>query len=81
MTAAKDGVEMNSYSPASAQQPVNAEQVTYWDLYECAAKNQYGANIQVMKTPWATKQLDNLNFEVSVLCANMNPTEANEPST
>ena len=55
---------------------MNAEQVTFWNLYEHAAKNQYGDNIRVVKTPWATKQLEDLSFEVSVVSADMNPTES-----
>ena len=67
---------MTSYSPTSSStQVVKAEEVTFWDLFERAAKAQYGDNIKVIKTPWAKTQLDNLNFELSVVSADREPKE------
>ena len=72
----KEGVEMTSYSPANrAQKPAKGDTVTFWDLYERAAKNLYGENIRVIKTPWAQKQLDELNFQISVVDAEQTPKE------
>ena len=72
----KEGIEMTSYSPAShAQKSAKEDTVTFWELYERAAKNQYGENIRVIKTPWAKKLIDDLNFEVSVVDAEQTPKE------
>ena len=67
---------MSSYSPTSAQKPAKGDTVTFWELYERAAKNQFGEDIRVIKTPWATKQIDELNFEISVVDAEPTPKEA-----
>ena len=70
------GLEMTSCSPASSlTQAAKLEQVTLWDLFERAAKAQYGDNIQVIKTPWTQTKLDNLNFELSVVSKDREPKE------
>ena len=74
----KEGVEMTSYSPAAtsrAQKPAKGDTVTFWDLYERAAKNMYGENIRVIKTPWAKQQVDNLSFTITVANAEQTPKE------
>ena len=74
--AARGGIEMNSYSPAnSSLQPAKKEEVTFWDLFEQAAKVQYGANIRVIKTSWTTSLLENLNFQLSVAAVDREPQE------
>ena len=72
----KGGIEMSRVSPTSAQKPAKGDTVTFWELYERAAKNQFGEDIRVIKTPWATKQIDELNFEISVVDAEPTPKEA-----
>ena len=73
------GMEMNSYSPAnSSLQHAKADQVTFWELFERAAKAQYGANVRVIKTPWTTSLLDNLNFELSVASVDSEPQETRQ---
>ena len=68
--------EMTSYSPTgSSSQTATTEQVTFWDLFERAAKSQYGDNIRVIKTPWAQTKLGNLNFELSVVSMDEEPKE------
>ncbi len=73
----KEGVEMTSYSSAAsrAQKPAKEDTVTFWELYERAAKNIYGENIRVIKTPWARKQIDDLNFKITVAEAEQTPKE------
>lgn len=74
--ATNNGVEMSSYSPAdSSFQQVKAEEVTFWTLFERAAKAQYGANIRVIKIPQTTNLLDNLNFQLSVASVDIEPKE------
>lgn len=74
--ATKNGIEMSSYSPAdSSFQQVKAEEVTFWTLFERAAKAQYGANIRVIKIPQTTNLLDNLNFQLSVVSVDIEPKE------
>ena len=65
-------VEMSNYSPTKAA----TKYVTLWDLLEDAAKRQYGTSIKVIKTSRATKQLNNLDFEVSVVSADAEPKES-----
>ena len=55
---------------------VHAYTVTFWELYKRAAKNIYGENIRVIKTPWVKQRIDNLNFQVSVVDAETTPKEA-----
>ena len=69
-------MELNSYSPAnSSLNHATTDQVTFWELFERAAKAQYGANIRVVKTSWTTSLLDNLNFELSVASVDREPVE------
>ena len=63
--ATKGGIEMNSYSPAAGSlQPVQTNSVPFWNTFENAAKARYGPNIRVIKTPYTTRQLNDLKFEV-----------------
>ncbi len=64
-------MEMSSYSPSVA-----ATKTSWWELFENAAKRQYGASIKVVKTSWATSKLNDLNFEISVVSADPKPIEA-----
>ena len=56
---------------------VNIKKSSTWELLEEAAKRRYGNSIRLTKTPWVTEQLDNLNFEVSVLEKELEPKESN----
>ena len=70
------GIEMTSYSPTvPLTEAAKTDLATLWDLFERAAKAQYGDNVRVIKTPWAQTKLDNLNFEVSVVSMDMEPKE------
>lgn len=62
--------EMSSY-------PVTSSKVTtLWDLFEKAAKAQYGNSIKVIKTKWATQKLDNMEFTMTIETFDKEPKEA-----
>ena len=51
------------------------EKISRWDAYESAAKTKYGNDIRVIKSPWATKQVQELRFEVTVVQSDPEPLE------
>ena len=51
------------------------QRLTMWEVFERAAKAKYGNRIKVVKAPWATKQVNNLEFEVEVVDQDPEPIE------
>ena len=49
--------------------------VTFWELYERAAKARYGENIRVRKTDFHQSKVDNIDFEVSIVDVESEPRE------
>lgn len=49
--------------------------VTYWQLYERAAKAQYGEDIEVVWTADNEKEVNNIPFEVSLVDMEDEPRE------
>ena len=49
--------------------------VTFWELYEHAAKARYGEDIQVIKTQFYRTKVNNIDFEVSVVKTDGEPRE------
>ena len=54
---------------------VTVRHTTFQELLEEVAKRRYGYSIRVIETPWVKQQLNNLNFEVSVIAADLKPEE------
>ena len=60
-------IEMSSYSPAEGTLQPRTSSDALWSNLSSAAKAQYGANIRVIKTPYTTKQLNDLMTKFEVL--------------
>ena len=60
-------IEMSTYSPAEDTLQPRTSSHVLWSNFESAAKARYGANIRVIKTPYTTKQLDDLMTRFEVL--------------
>ena len=62
------------YSPLTAAK--KPDFVTFWELYECAAKTKYGDGIYVIKTSRHEKMVNEIDFDVSVVSMEAEPREA-----
>lgn len=63
----------STYSPSRAAKKDNY--VTFWQLYERAAKERYGQDIRVIKSPFYEKKVNNIEFELSVVDKERKPRE------
>ena len=63
------------YSPLDSAMPTN-NHVTFWQLYERAARARYGEDITIIKTPLAERMVNNIEFQVTVVDKEREPREA-----
>ena len=61
--------EMKTYYPK------DTTVVTFWELYECVAKEKYGRNITVLKLPFAEEKVNNIDFDIRVVDKEKEPRE------
>lgn len=61
-------LEMTSYTPTAASQSNRVyKYVTYWDLFETAAKEQYGDDIRVIRTPATANHINKFGDKLELL--------------
>lgn len=65
--------QMTTYSPQRA--PKKDSYVTFWQLYERAAKQRYGQDISVIKNQFYEKKVNSIAFELSVVDKDKKPRE------
>ena len=51
------------------------KRLTMMEVFERAARTKFGDDIRVVKARWITKQVEELDFEVSVVKTDPAPTE------
>ncbi len=49
--------------------------VTFWQLFEQAAKQKYGQNIRVLKTAFYETKVNNIDFQLNIVAMEQNPSE------
>ena len=69
---ASKGIEMATSSPRRKK---DSDKVTYWELYERAAKQRFGQNIRVVKTKYYEDKVNNIDFQITVIDKEENPKE------
>ena len=66
-------MDMAKYSPRSKKD--HDTRVTFWQLFEQAAKQRYGQNIRVVKTELYETKVNNIDFQLSVVDKDPKPSE------
>ena len=66
-------VQMSDYSNSYSVD----KRLTMMEVFERAARTKFGDDIRVVKARWITKQVEELDFEVSVVKTDPAPTEKN----
>ena len=65
------GLEMASYTPSAASQSTQVRYVTFWDLFEQAAKHLYGDDIRVVRTPGTSNHINNFSDKFELMDVKM----------
>ncbi len=60
---------------SSPRRKKDSDKVTYWELYERAAKQRFGQNIRVVKTKYYEDKVNNIDFQITVIDKEENPKE------